>query len=232
MQQRYAVFCDETATNSGRYMVIGGIWCPMGYERLVRANIDKFRDVNNLNGELKWTKVSDRYLNVYQDFVSIFFDIPVLQFNCIVVDKHILDYRAYHENDKELAFYKFYYQLLSRKIDPENLYWIYTDQKSNRKGSRLSDLMNTVNGWCWREHQRRPVKHIEARSSKADSFIQMADILIGAVQCDYNGTTNRDAKLQLANFIASKCNFRNLRINTSRNKRPVNIWQWKPGGSW
>lgn len=200
----------------------------MGFERLVRDLIERFRSENALHGEFKWTKVSNWHLENYKRFVSVFFDIRALHYNCIVVDKHILDYKAYHQNDKELAFYKFYFQLLSRKIVPDNLYWVYPDKKPNRKNARLDDLMSTVNRWCLKQHGRAPMRHIEARSSNKDDLIQMADVLSGAVQCAYNGITRSKAKLGLLRFITKKCKFATLKVETAPNKRPINIWRWKP----
>ena len=44
-----------------------------------------------------------------QQYVDIFFSHPAAEFKCLVVDTHKIDYRAFHDNDRETAFFNFYF---------------------------------------------------------------------------------------------------------------------------
>lgn len=223
------VYCDESSTNSNRYMVIGGVWCPQAISGQVYADINKVRCQENLNGELKWSKVgSPKYLDKYKSFISVFFDYPALEFNCIVIDKHIVNYQRFHDNDKELAFYKFYFYLLSRKTFPNQNYWVYLDYKHNRKASRLSDLQQVINNWHIGQNGVSPIQHLEAQSSKAEELIQLADLLIGTVQAAFNELVQNPVKKDLCEFIAEKGGLAKLDQGTGPYARPINIWRWKP----
>ena len=105
------VFCDESATSTQHYMLIGGIWCEAAQLATIQAEIDQFKRERGLYSEMKWGKISTRYLQIYKDFIDIFFKYDCLHFRCIVVDTEKLDNRAWHDGDNELAFYKFYYYL-------------------------------------------------------------------------------------------------------------------------
>ena len=209
-------------------MVIGGIWCPRDLESSVRARLAEVRKSHNLYKEVKWRKVSGTYLAKYQDFTGVFFEHPALLFNCIVVDRNIIDYGRYHNNDKKVAFNKFYFQLLSRKTLPNHFYWVFPDHQANRESDPLPSLRTIINNYHLREHGCSPIRQIEPRSSENDDLIQLADVFTGAVQGAWNQTVTRPAKIQLCNFIAQKAGLRSLNRATGASVRPVNIWCWRP----
>ena len=57
---------------------------------------------------MKWGKVSKGMLHICKQYADIFFAHPGAEFRCLVVDTHKIDYRAFHDNDREAAFFKFY----------------------------------------------------------------------------------------------------------------------------
>lgn len=144
---RYNIYADEAAISEARYMLIGGIWSGWEIEPFVRSELQAVRDQYRLQAEMKWTKVSSTMLPAYCAFVDTFFEHEQLSFRCIVIDTHILDYRGFHRGDKELGFYKFYFPLISRNLTASDLYWLNTDERRNRRASRLSTLKITVNRW-------------------------------------------------------------------------------------
>lgn len=225
----YNVYCDETSVAKERYLVIGGIWTPRSLDAQVRASLAEVRDTYGLRSEMKWTHVSDRYLEAYKAFTSVFFRYPQLQFNCIVVDKLSVDHRKYNQGDQELGFYKFYFLMLSHNVEVFNRYWIFTDQKSNRDPYRLSDLHRLLNSRRDTIPGQPPVRHLQPLNSKKDDLLQLTDLLLGSVQCHYNGNVSKNAKLGLAGHVASSVGFVTLKVATSRRHTPICIWRWKPG---
>ncbi len=205
-------------------MVIGGVWCPLNKVQHAKSRLQKVRAKNNLYAKLKWVKISHSYLEKYKAFLDVFFDTPELNFNCIVVDKHALNYRQDYDNDRELAFYKFYELLLNRVVDPRYRYLIYPDRKNNRKNTRLADLKNAVNNHRLPNRGVNPVRSIEPRPAKDDDLIQMADLLCGAVQSWYNGLTNNHSKNAISRHVAARAKLPSLKVNTPPAVKPVNIW--------
>ncbi|RIK27381.1 MAG: hypothetical protein DCC52_09420 [Chloroflexi bacterium] len=225
---RYNIYCDEASTHEARYMLIGGLWIPQEQEAQVRDSIREVRAKHNLRAEMKWTKVSETMLDAYKDFVDVFFTANGLTFKCIVVDTRLLDYKTFHKGDKELGFYKFYYQLISRNLLPQHLYWLYTDERKNRKASRLATLIVTVNRWCMKNKNVAPLRLIEPRRSHDEDFIQSADILLGAFAYVWNGQTGSRAKLALVEHIARRINYPTLKFATGPTAGKMNVWKWEP----
>jgi len=228
---RYNIYCDEASTTVARYMLIGGLWVPWDIEPDVRAGLTEVRARHGLNAEMKWTKVSQRMLPAYQEFVDVFFGIGQVSFKCIVLDTHILDYRNYHKGDEELGFYKFYYQLVSRNLQPGNLYWLYTDERKNRKPYRLAVLKLTVNWWWKKRAGVEPLRNVEARRSHDEDLIQVADILLGALGYAWNEQSGSQAKLALGAHIATRLGWPTLRLATRPTAQKVNVWKWRPSSS-
>lgn len=227
--ENFHIYCDESSTRDNQYMVIGGIWCPWSLEATLRAELARVKTRCRL-GEVKWGKVTERYLPHYQDFASVLFHYPQVCANFIIIDKRLVDYRTYHNNDRELAFYKFYFLLVSRNILPTYRYWLYVDQRPDRQDERLSELRDVINNYHNRENGQRPIRHAEPRISKNDDLIQLADLYVGAVQAAWNGVITRQAKLDLCAFMAQQAKLASLSTATFRGARPINIWYWRPNG--
>jgi hypothetical protein len=225
---RYNIYCDEASISAARYMLIGGLWVPWEREDVLRQELNCVRQEYNLRAEMKWTKVSAAKLAAYKSFVDAFLATDGVQFRCIVVDTHILDHDTFNKGDEELGFYKFYFQLVSRNLIPGNLYWLYTDARSNRKPYRLAVLKLTVNRWCKREKKVDPLRNVEPRRSDQEDCIQLADVLLGAVSYHWNGHSESPAKVDLAAHIAAQHGYPHLAVATPRLGARFNIWHWQP----
>jgi len=225
---RYAIYTDESNITASRYMLIGGLWLPLDAQDRVRLALQKVRDTYGLLHEMKWTKVSRTMLPAYKSFVDVFFDEPELSFKCIVIDRYALDYAAYHKGDEELGFYKFYFLLISRKLGPRHLYWLYTDERHNRKPYRLAVLKLTVNNWWQKRAGVKPLRAVEARCSHDEDMLQLADILLGAVGYCWNDRGESKAKVMLAKHIASQMGWLTLKVRTRPYAPKLNVWVWHP----
>ena len=112
-KQKYYIFADESSTDKIRFMLIGGIWVDELTYLQVLEECKRFKLDNNWeeNTKFNWKNVSKKTLPQYCQFIDIFFKYN-LQFNCIIIDRKEIDLKANKNNDAELGFYKFYYQLL------------------------------------------------------------------------------------------------------------------------
>ncbi len=175
----------------------------------------------------------------YCRFIDIFFKYN-LQFNCIIIDRKEIDLKANENNDPELGFYKFYYQLLRKNSEPNAPYYIYLDRRTNREPNRLEKLKSflqqdthPIDFWGIRTTNKGlDVKALEFVNSKSYELIQFSDILMGAISYHYNKRHLRpDAsqnKCDLAQYIATKINKPNLIFNTGKSGyKNLNLWLFK-----
>ncbi len=220
---KHYIYTDESYIKDGRYMLIGGLW--IAKENIIETKtfVDVFKTENSMTNELKWTKVSNGRIIEYKRFVDIFFQ-SKMKFNCIVVDKHIVDHTTFNDGDKELGFYKFYYQLISRNCAFNCHYNLYLDQMNNKKKSRYSELKERLNRYLVSQNSK--CIHIEPVDSKKESMIQLVDVLLGAVGYSWNLNNSSPAKLRLIEYIQSKLG-RRLTHPTSLHENKFNIWNFR-----
>ena len=116
--KEYRCYSDESCNND-RFMVFGGIVTPACDVDKFNAHMAQWRVQNNMHHELKWTKVSNGNYAEYRSLVDLFFKHNVregLPFKAVVFDMSQVDYKTYHHGDKELSFYKFYYQFFLHRF--------------------------------------------------------------------------------------------------------------------
>ncbi len=136
----------------------------------------------------------DFYRELFEYLFS--FETQNVTFRCIAIDKTKINYERYHDKDKEIAFYKFYYQLLKRRIKEDVQQYLFLDfRPSKNKNSvrRLGEFLGILT---------KGIKHIQAYPSDQNIFIQIADILTGAVAYSYNSKLDSKVKKELIDIIA------------------------------
>ncbi len=209
------IYADESSIDNENApnMIIGAVFIQREKAPKIKEEINKLRDKFFIRGELKWTKTSKKTLEFYEALFKYLFSLNGDDFNfkCIVVKKDNIDYKTYHEEDKELAFYKFYYQLLKNRIEKEKEYYIFLDfkpSKSKDRVRRIGEFLELVN-------PEAKIKHIQAYSSKDNIFIQIADVLSGAVGYEKNYKKKSSDKNALMNVIAKNINKENLNFCSS-----------------
>jgi len=144
----FDVYCDESRPDllssqkpHAKYMLIGSLWLPHEKKDEFKREIHAFRNKHKIGGEFKWQKVSPSKIKFYKDLVGWFNGMgTLLRYRCIVVNHKQVDLKLYHNNNQELGFYKFYYQLLHHWIYDFNKYNIFVDCKTNRNRDSLKDL--------------------------------------------------------------------------------------------
>lgn len=164
--------------------MIGGCWLKTKNRQLIKSSIHKLRSEHGINNEFKWSKIGSGKLDFYVKLIDLFFKLDEkIHFRCIVIDTSKLDVAKFHDNDNELGFYKFYYQLLVHKISILHTYNIFCDYKSNRVPCRLIDLQD-----CLRNKKHfQTINTVQSIQSEHSVAIQLTDILTGAVSAKFNG---------------------------------------------
>lgn len=187
---KFEVYCDEcypdllaSCRPQATYMVIGSVWLSAENRQQYKDAIHELRNRHKIGGEFKWQKVSPSRLGFYRDLIDWFFDQgDSLRFRCIAVEHSQVNLLRYHENDQELGFYKFYYQMLHHWIMDFNEYAVFCDFKSNRRRTRLQVLQRCLDA----SNLSSRVTTVQAIRSSESVLIQLADLLTGIVSAGLN----------------------------------------------
>ena len=69
----YTIYCDESISNGKYYSdFYGGVLVRSSDLEFVKHSIDEKKKELNLFGEIKWTKVSENYLQKYMQIMTLF----------------------------------------------------------------------------------------------------------------------------------------------------------------
>lgn len=234
----YHIYCDESRQCQHRYMVIGGIILEESHVKAFENTMTKYRQETNVTQELKWSKISASYLNKYKRFVDYFFALinnDKIHFKCIIVDTHQIQHKKYSGGDKELSFYKMYYQLLLHKFlvkyyrdEDKSKFIICMDNRTSSYSlTEFRDILNR--GFVKKtDIQYHPVANVEARDSKKSEVIQINDLILGAIGFQKNGIHLVDGssapKKELAKYISNGAGMADLTKNTSWGQHRFEIW--------
>jgi len=234
------IFVDESRITQARFQLFGSLWLDRQRQEEFRKNFWQLWDTDfpTRKSELKWTKVSKNKLSVYQEFVDFFWRFPLVDFRCVVLDKHAMDYQTYHQGSEELGFYKFLYFFISRNIEKDyhyklnkEPYQIFMDsRRRDNEIGRLEDLKTVLNNrlddTCVLIPQPA-VRRVEAvPDSKFSPEIQIIDVLLGAVGYAWEGFQTSPAKLALIEYIQKLFDLQ-LDCPTPYLTDKFNIWKFK-----
>lgn len=231
---KFNVYCDETLpdlfttkVSTDKRLMIGSLWIETELYSDVKKQIKELRQKHNCWGEIKWTKVSPSKEDFYLDLIDLFFSYGMqMRFRCIGIDPRQVNW-AYHSNDRELGFYKFYYFLLEKWIKDFNEYSIFCDSKVNRDLSRLNTLNDILQSVNWNAN----IKCVQALPSREVVLIQLTDLLLGAASSRINdiGHTNI-AKIRILDSLEKHLGYKIQ--PTSINQHKFNVFNINLNGGW
>ena len=223
MNDIYNIYCDESCIDNpgANFMIIGALFIKRDEVPNIKNRIKELQNKYYIRGELKWVKASGKSLKFYEELFKylVSLEAPVLSYKCIVVDKREVDYKRYHNEDKELAFYKFYYELLKNKLEADKNYYIFLDFRPSRgrhRVRRLGEFLIIVCG--------NVIKHIQSYPSYDNIFIQIADVITGAIGFSWNKLGTSENKKKLTSILAKSIGKKDLEFNSPLNKRKFNIF--------
>lgn len=210
----YVIYCDESCHDlivHHKFMAIGGLKVPRPEKAQLSRELRKLMQSRGLHSEVKWSKVSAKRLEDHKKIIDFFFEHPQLTFRAIVVEQLKVKLKEYHGKDRELAFYKFYYEMLEKFLLPGYEYLILLDYKSNRGADRYMALKTCLQNYLGQTARIRDLTIID---SSQTPLAQLCDILAGAVAAENNGFEKHTAKEQLANYIRSSAGLSTLCAST------------------
>lgn len=231
----FEIYCDESRPEvftsikpTARYLVIGSLWMPAAAREQAKQAIHGLRDSHRIGGEFKWRKVTPSKAAFYSELIDWFYAMgDALRFRCIVVDREQVDLELYHQNDGELGFYKFYYQMLHQWILDFNRYSIFCDFKTNREPDRLHVLQKCLD--C--TNLSSSIDRVQSIRSKESVLLQLTDVLTGMASARMNEVLNPNtAKFDLVCRLEAKLG-RPIQ-HTLRGEKKFNVFVIDLSGGW
>lgn len=206
-----------------------------GFQSLV-DDLYALRIELNLYKELKWTSVSNKYLPKYKKVIDRFFEMnsrDTLHFHALIADNHKMNHAKFNKGDREVGFNKLVYQLLinkfGRNYHPEAPLHVFLDKRETTKSlEELKTILNRGMSSRWEIHNE-PFESVSFIDSKESTFIQLTDVVIGAIgwhKNDHDKIKNASrAKTELAEYIAAKAGLNRLGETSSSSR--FTQWNFK-----
>jgi len=231
---KFEVYCDESnpdVLTSGnprvQHLMIGSLWLPAELREEIKSRVGVLRQMHQAWGEIKWGRVSPNRQDFYVELIDLFVSYgDNLRFRCIAVDRSQLNL-ALHDNDGELGFYKFYYQLLHHWILDFNDYRIFCDVKSNRDPKRLPVLARCLS----RTNLSSSIDSIQSLPSHEVVLIQLCDLLLGAARSRIN-VTLRDGTAKAVVVQRLERALGRVLAPTDKTEEKFNIFKIRLQGGW
>lgn len=231
---KFEVYCDEanpdvltSSSPRARFLMIGSLWLPFDLRDEIKSRVGALRQRHQAWGEIKWSKVSPNRRDFYVELIDLFVSYgDNLRFRCIAVDRSQLNV-ALHDNDGELGFYKFYYQLLHHWILDFNEYRIFCDLKSNRDPRRLPVLGRCLS----RTNLTSNIASTQSLPSHEVVLIQLCDLLLGAANSRLNDTL-RDGTVKSTVVQRLELALGRELAPTHKTEEKFNIFKIRLQGGW
>ncbi len=225
----YNIYCDESnhlEHDKAPVMVLGSVYVPK--DRVIMANL-RIKEIKQKHGikpntEIKWTKVSPNKLPFYLDIIDYFFDNDDLHFRAVVIDKNELDHGKFKQTHDQF-YYKMYFELLSKILDPQNKYSVYLDIKDTRGQEKIAKLKEVLRNSIY-DFDGDIIKIIQQVRSHEIQVLQLTDLLIGAVQFLNNPSTKSLAKKSVVDRIKQRSGY-DLSRSTLVKEPKTNLFYWK-----
>src|ERR1041384_6157732 len=114
-EKEYIIFCDESVSE-GRYCsnFYGGLIVGTSQYQRVTDRLNTLKQELNLFGEIKWSKVTERYLSKYEAMIGAFFE-EVAASNLrirVMFTQNAQKPQKLTAQDIEHTYFKLYYQFI------------------------------------------------------------------------------------------------------------------------
>lgn len=234
---KFDIYCDEShpdvfwskAESRARFLLIGGLWLPTEERAAIKQAVSELKNEHGFHQEIKWHKVHGGKQEFYRALIDLFLRYELaLRFRCIAVEGDKVDMVLFHQDDQELGFYKFYYQMVKHWLDDFNEYRLFCDEKTNRVGDRLETLRRTLD--C--ANLTSNVLSVQALPSHEVVLIQLADFLLGMASSRLNeSVAPGSSKDRLIQHLEQGLDVNRLGP-TRKSERKFNIFKINLQGGW
>lgn len=197
-------FFDETGllhNDVDKFFILGMVKCLRPHQ--LASFVQRLRDKNHFYDEIKWKKVNAKNFFIMKHLINAFFTTKNTSFYCIVLHKDNMDFEKYFNNDFFKAYQSFTTLLLKKSIHEDEMVSVIADHYSTPdKDEFETKVRNYVN-----DHSQKMCVHSVVRiHSKGSDIVQVADLLMGAVNYEFKLKNNlidnpSKAKVELLAYL-------------------------------
>jgi hypothetical protein len=196
MITEYELYADERKEKhcTAKYLTIAGIICTdRGRQRLL-TNLKNVRQSYGLTREMRWAKISLRYVDAYKGWLDTFFEDRYARHILLSVNQSTPEWRAFRAQFRgrfggDRALTSVYYQFLLVAFGAlrDTKRWsVYPDAGFFSRDSvleRVEFLFNRTYKKAFGPKVSRIIRLARPLDSKKSDLIQLADILLGCAAC-------------------------------------------------
>lgn len=207
-------------------MVLGAIVCPANRAREIAVRLREIRAKHKIRPdvEIKWTKVSPSKIDFYLDVIDYFFDDDDLSFRAVVAPKAGLDHERFAQTH-DYWYYKMMFYLVRNVLPAQDEAFIYLDKKDTNGQEKIERLRNVIANAEY-DFGRSKIRRLQIVESNQVGPLQLADLLIGAVNYANRGDSSSVAKLRLIERIRGRSGV-SLTHTTLLSETKMNIFRWR-----
>jgi hypothetical protein len=199
MNKTFNVYCDESThlENDGMpYFMLAYTSVAYNQMKIHKEALKTIRASHKAKGEIKWSKACEGNYNYYADLIDYFFSNDI-NFRSIIIKKDQIDKSREDFNYNDFYF-KMYYQLLNKKISSGYNFNIYLDIKDTRSHKKLAKLKDIL-------QHNVSIQNFQFIKSHESSFMQLTDLIMGAINYKLRGKNKVIAKNKLIEKIEAYC---------------------------
>lgn len=217
LKKTFNLYCDESTHlqhDNKPYMVISYVKCGYNQIKQHKEYVKLLKKKHGFTGEMKWSKISKSNAEFYNDVIDYFFATD-LSFRAIIVDKSQIDEarEGFTYND---FYFRMYYQLIAQKLQLKTTYNLYLDIKDTRSQDKLVRLKAMLN-------TKGNVRNIQFIKSYESYLMQIADVMMGAINYHIRGLNTVTAKNRIIEKIQANANI-NLKRSTPKEAEKFNLF--------
>jgi hypothetical protein len=202
---QFELYSDErfVETNDTNLMLLGGIVCSQARRDRIQKELCRVRKERGMTKELKWTKISKRYLDGYKKWLDCFFDDPHARFSYLVVNRTGDAWKRFCDSPQGASRRRFssvFCQFLWDTLKPigDDVRWtVYHDKGFFRRPTLLKQLeflINHTSHTALGTRVVRRIRHSEERDSKNCDLIQLTDVILGCLSCALISAPSSEAR--------------------------------------
>lgn len=227
----YSIFCDESCHlqyDGFDVMCIGAIVVPDSDIEYYKNAIKKIKRDNGILHELKWNTISQTHLSMYNEIIRLFFNSPMTYRSILIKKKSNLQAHSLDSNE----YNHFYYSVIERLIrltichtkEEFGTYKVFLDIKDNHGKIKLSSIEKELKLMIDTNINFISLQNIRSHESQ---FIQLADIITGAITYRARKLEGSKAKVYVADLIESMSGYY-LSEGTEPDSDKFTIYDFQP----
>lgn len=227
-------FFGDASSKGAAHVVLGGFAVPNQRIHEIENHVATLREQAGIS-EFHWSEYKGGSTRAaYEELVRYAFRLVADgHASLLILISPFKGYRhkAHNRGSLDMSVNRMYYQLLLHR--PARLYGksrtIHVRLDAGGDSSEICIMREELCAAAYNQHNAKPdcVKSVQAIPSESSGIIQMADVLLGGIAAKRNEVKHTSEKGPLASLILSESGHPGWHIDTSRNAKRLNVWNFK-----